>query len=315
MHEKSLAIKKHTAAIHITGSVGLLARKLWNALLLHAYHDLPMQDTYTVKLKNLISDAGYNSRDYESLQEALTTLSTTAVQWNLLGKDIQHEWGTMAMLAEARIVGNTVHYSYSPTLREWLYNPKIYARLDLISQNKFRSRYGLALYEICMDWKGVNYTRKMELATFRKLMGVEEGQYKEFKRLKARVISPAVEEINEKTELTVEPILIKDGRSVSEIQFKILVKEPVLPRKKKLPTPEKSAEFDFQGFYNGLSQNEREYVDVQVMARVSSSLGKLNMKEENQERAAKQLIPGFRAEVIKEVYFDAAKKEEEIHEG
>lgn len=49
-------------------------------------------------------------------------------------------------------------------------------------------------------------------------MGVE-GRYPEFKTLNRDVIKPSIEEINEKTEIFIEPVLKKHGREVLAIQF------------------------------------------------------------------------------------------------
>ena len=54
-------------------------------------------------------------------------------------------------LTEAAIDGTRLAYSYPKRLRRSLYLPSIYARLDLATSKKFKSRNSLALWEYLME--------------------------------------------------------------------------------------------------------------------------------------------------------------------
>jgi len=88
------------------------------------------------------------------------------------------------------------HYSFSPILREKLHAPNIYSRLNLSLVKLFSSKYSLCLYELTVDYIKINATPFITLDIFKQLMGVTPHQYKEFKRLKSRVIEPAIKELN-----------------------------------------------------------------------------------------------------------------------
>jgi hypothetical protein len=61
-----------------------------------------------------------------------------------------------------------------------------------------------------------------ELDLFRRLMGVNDSAYYEvFKHLNAKVIKPAVQEINKTSNILLTPETRKMGRSVSHIRFRI----------------------------------------------------------------------------------------------
>ncbi len=60
----------------------------------------------------------------------------------------------------------------------------------------FTSKYALCLYEIFIDYHNIGQTPVISLYDFRKLMGIEKHQYKEFKRLSLRVIKPALKELS-----------------------------------------------------------------------------------------------------------------------
>ncbi len=82
-------------------------------------------------------------------------------------------------------------------MKELLYRPEIYGRLNMHVQAKFKSTYGLALYENCIRYQDIKQTPWINLGTFRKLMGVETGKYTVFRDFKRRVLDKAITEVNE----------------------------------------------------------------------------------------------------------------------
>lgn len=60
----------------------------------------------------------------------------------------------------------------------------------------FSSKYALCLYEIFIDYQNIGQTPNISVDDFRKLMGIEAHQYREFKRLSLRVIKPAIKELS-----------------------------------------------------------------------------------------------------------------------
>ena len=129
-------LKKHVAAVHIRNRLSLLERKVANILLLNAYEDLLIQEAHTIKVSRLAAIAGFDSKNMEVLKAALRKLAETAIEWNLLDEDGNQAWEISTMLMQARIRGGDCQYLYSPLLREKLYNPEVYARINLAVQRK-----------------------------------------------------------------------------------------------------------------------------------------------------------------------------------
>lgn len=145
--EKSGELKKHVGAIHIRSSLTLLQRKMANVLLLNAYDSLLSREKHTIKVSILAEQLGFDSKDHAVLRETLTALAGTAVEWNLLDDKGRGVWAVTTMLASARLRAGTglCEYTYSQDLRERLYNPDVYARINLAIQRRFTSGYALAL--------------------------------------------------------------------------------------------------------------------------------------------------------------------------
>lgn len=190
-----------------------------------AYDDLPNQEEHTIRLGELMRALSISSKNYGRLKEILETLATTAVRWNVLGKDNQEEWGVTTLLAQAKIKRGLCTYAYSPEMRRRLHNPRIYAKINLSMQNRFTSKHALALYEMFVDYFDVQRkygeTPFIPVDTFRQLMGFDDGEYSEFKLLNRWVIKEPLEEINEKSDLFVEAEYKRDGRRISAIKFHI----------------------------------------------------------------------------------------------
>ncbi|UWR01254.1 replication initiation protein (plasmid) [Rhodobacteraceae bacterium S2214] len=216
------SVKKNVAAIHVSGKLTLLQRKLSNVLLLNAYDTLVHQATHKIDAQTLCAMIGYNSNDMESLKASLRGLVETLAEWDMLDENGEQEWGVSSLLAYAKLKGGVCEYSYSSALAEKLHDPKVFALINLNIQKRFTSGHALALYENCYRFVRTRSTGWWELETFRRLMGVNDSAYYEvFKHLNAKVIKPAVAEVNKTSNIIVTPETRKMGRSVTHIRFKI----------------------------------------------------------------------------------------------
>ena len=215
---------KHSAAIQISNEVNILQRRAWNVLLANAFDDLAKKEIFEITLKDLAQILRFDSKNDRYLKEALKALNKNQVEWNILGKD-GNEWGVTTLLAEAKIINGICTYAYGPTLRERLHNPEMYAKISLSLQNQFRSKHSLALYELFVDYFNIKIaygeTPLISIEEFRRLLGLNEEEYKEFRDLNKSVIKKALKEINKISDLTVEVEYKKKGRRVAALKFRI----------------------------------------------------------------------------------------------
>ena len=222
---KRSEVIKASPAIQIQSRITLLQRRAWNVLLANAYDELPDKDIHHVSVAELAAKLGFNSGNREHLKETLEALGACQVKWNLLNKDKELKWGFANLLASAEIENGICTYAFAPHLRLKLYNPRVYAKLNLHLQNQFKSQYALVLWEICFDYfdrdREKGQTPFIPLETFRELMGIEADEYRTFKALNQTLIKPAVKEINEITNYHVEAELKRVGRKVAELKFHI----------------------------------------------------------------------------------------------
>ncbi len=218
---------KASPAIQIQSKISLLQRRAWNVLLANAYNELPNKEIHSISVGELAAKLGfkdeYSNQDY--LKDALRSLRFCEVEWNLLNKDNKQVWGIAGLLASVEIEEGICSYEFPKPLRLKLYNPRVYAKLNLHLQNQFTSQYALVLWEVCFDYfdadRDQGETPFIPLEMFRELLGIKSDEYPAFSIFNRAVIKPAITEINEVTDYFVEVEQKRIGRKVAHLKFRI----------------------------------------------------------------------------------------------
>jgi hypothetical protein len=213
-------LKKHAATIHCSNALSLLQRKISNALLYHAYKELMQKEEHEISIKQLCKLIAYNGNNHAAIKDALKGLLSTVIEWNLVNDTTGVEdWTASAILASVNLKGPLCTYAYSPRMKQLLYTPSMFGKINLYIQAQFKSSYGLALYENCTRYRGLPYTKWFDMELFRKLMGVPLDKYTIFRDFKKRVLDKSVDEVNSYSDLVVEPELFKEGRQFTKVRF------------------------------------------------------------------------------------------------
>src|SRR3990167_9080619 len=229
-NENKKELKKHAATIHCSNTLSLLQRKVTNALLYHAYHELMTKDEHEITVKQLCTLIGYQGNNHAVIKEALRGLISTVIEWNVIHDDTGEEWTASSILASVSLKGPLCYYAYSPRMKQLLHSPSMFGKIDLVIQSQFRSSYGLALYENCIRYRGLPHTKWFDIELFKKLMGVLPGKYDIFRDFKRRVLDKAIEEVNAYSDLIIISEFIREGRKVKKIRFSLKER----PKKKRL---------------------------------------------------------------------------------
>ena len=90
---------------------------------------------------------------------------------------------------------------------------------------RLTSKYAKRIYQYCSQWKDLGETKKYDVQEFKKMVGLldDKGNEKlrQISELKAKVLDPAMKQINEHTELHVSYKLEKVGRTFKNIVFTV----------------------------------------------------------------------------------------------
>lgn len=220
--EETGRLKKHVAAIHIENTLSLLERKMANVLLLNAYPNLLEQETHRIRISELGSILGFDSHDHDCLKRALVNLMSVVLSWNIVDNRGQEKaWRARPMLTAADLEQGWCLYSYHADLRVKLFNPEVYASINVSIQRRFTSGYALALYENCLRYRRVGTTGWLDLDLVRKLIGATDSYYDEFRRLNAKILKPAIKQINETSDILVDMTFRREKRRVVAARFNV----------------------------------------------------------------------------------------------
>jgi len=287
-NDSDMYLKKHVGLIHCENKLTLIQRKICNILLFNALDKINELDIHEIQIKHLCNLVGYNSNDTKLIKDSIKNLISTVLEWNLLEdhkfinvNDYPVDvltWNASALLAGASIKKGTIRYSYSPQIKPVLSSLDIYGRINLFVQAKFNSTYSLVLYENCVRFKNINQTAWLSLSLFRSLMGVLEDKYTSFKEFKRNVINVAVKEVNQKSDIFIEPQFKKVGRTITAIQFIISENE---------------------GYQPSFRKPNKLLADIKYsQQQVSSLLEVLSAEYSLSERQAKQIMKEYDEEYI-----------------
>ena len=220
--ETKRELKKHAATIHCSNTLSLLQRKITNALLYHAYKELMLKDEHEITVKQLCRLIGYQGNNHAAIKEALKGLISTVIEWNLIDdKTGAENWTASSIIASVSLEGPLCYYAYSPRMKQLLHSPSMFGKIDLVIQSRFRSSYGLALYENCIRYRGLPNTKWFDIELFKKLMGVPASKYDVFRDFKRRVLDKAIDEVNTYSDLIIASEFVREGRRVMKVRFKL----------------------------------------------------------------------------------------------
>ena len=225
--ESSVKVKKPVEAIQCGNAFSLLQRKMYNVLLANAATHLSPEVTHRITMRHLCLHMGYRSHDYKTIKQKFRELRRMDIEWDIINEQGNKVWTNTSPLSLARIIeGEGIcEYEFTPSLVPFLDRPAQYAKFSLSIQARFKSSYGLALYENCERYRNIGHTKAFDVPSFRKLMGVGEQDYLEFFALKRRVINTAIKEVNQHADFSLEVEYKKEGRQVVSLRFIMLAKK------------------------------------------------------------------------------------------
>lgn len=229
----------------VEGQFSLLSRKLYNVFIstaqqqqrpgVNAPIDEPAAESYFwIALQDVVKNTKYNSNDYETLKEHANELQNIRVE-----AESTKMWTSERLLSGVKIYnsrglkskGGTVWlgFSFPPEVLQMVLKPTIYTRFSLWYQTQLRTASSLALYEVCRRYASSpshltnrdKWQRWYYTITGTVTSDTNIPEYKYFKR---DHLVKSITEINAITDIDVELLEFKEGRKVTEIQFKVYQK-------------------------------------------------------------------------------------------
>lgn len=216
-------------------------QKIMLYIIAHIPQDASGFEEYTFSISEYCRVCGIHKSKalYKEIKDSITGIKGLETLWilNKDGEDETVDWISKAKMKlkgpESGYIKITLDNGLVPYL---LQLKKNYTQYELIYTLLFKSKYSVRLYELIKSihyHELEEYTRRYTLEELRSILlpkpEKEEArkkgeEYQNFKDFKKRVLIPAVNEINEYTDKTVETVQIYEGKKVTAIEFHINTK-------------------------------------------------------------------------------------------
>ena len=228
--------------------ITVLGRKIYNVMLNIAQSQGIEKQAYRAYLSDIVSGIDYSSNDSELIKKHLRAMASTVVEWNSPTTGEGSSWTVCTLISHANLTRKGgqiwVEWAYAQPLKQELLEPCVFTRLSLEMLSQMRTHPGIALYEICVRYKSIGRTARQHWRWWLPVLTglptsdsdkLEKTEYRFFKR---DSLKPAIAEINAITDIEVELVEYKNGKSISEVQFLVRAKAQVyLPLSKNPPRP------------------------------------------------------------------------------
>lgn len=228
----TLAIVPKSEKITVT------ARKIYNVMLQYAQRQGVEKERYRARLSEIAIGIDFNSNNTEVIKQYFRQMATTGVEWQSPTTGEGARWSISALIAHADLIqrGNelTLEWSYAPNIKQELLDPQRFAKMSLQVLAALNTMASLVLYEICCRYADNpgGLTARQAWAWWRPVLtGTPDSPasaYQEYKIFNRDVVKKAVKKVNEVTDLDIELIEHKSGRSVQDLQFRVRRKHPQL---------------------------------------------------------------------------------------
>lgn len=102
---------------------------------------------------------------------------------------------------------------------------KHFTSYEMAQVSNLTSAYAIRLYELLMLWKSTLKTEVFDIEIFREKLGIEPSKYTTMSNFKARVLEPAIRQINATTDILASYQQHKTGRKITGISFSFSYKK------------------------------------------------------------------------------------------
>ena len=187
------------------------------------------------------------STAYEALKNAVDSLFNRYFSYKE-----QRDDGTEFVIKSRWV--SRVAYAQNAAVLEVTFAPDVVPLITRLEQHftsyqlkqvsQLTSKYAIRLYELLIAWRGVGKCF-FTIENFRHSLGIGADEYKQMGHFKSRVLEPAIKQINEFTDIKVEYLQHKSGRTITGFEFKFKLKNQ--PPKEKKPLKDQNTIDMFAG--------------------------------------------------------------------
>lgn len=191
--------------------------------------DTQFKDTYSIEIKNLITDDG--GKSYSSIKSICRELAKATAEIEF--EDIEepdsdpifYSFPFFSMIKYRKgVVSAKFNDSIGPLILDL---KECFTRYNLVEYLLLPSIYSQRIFEILKSWNDGRNEKNIIISELHEMLNAPESFKKDFRQFRTRVLEKAHKDITSKTSLHYEWEPVKKGRAVVAVRF-IFAKEKAL---------------------------------------------------------------------------------------
>ena len=218
-------VKKNDLIQKSTFSLSLLQHKIVSFFISKCRPHDDITTVYEVSLKEFCDVCGINVDGSNNISYIKKVLNDIYNQSICIEDDNKIKWLRWFDKLEIQKGKWDIVFSFSSTMEDYLFNLRYqFTQYPLLYVLPMKHKSSIRLYELLKSFSNLGWC-SMSLDVFKKR--IDAQNYTKSYDLKRRCIDPAIEEINNYTDIRVSYTLRKEGREFKEISF-IIEEQPRL---------------------------------------------------------------------------------------
>lgn len=213
-------VYQHNSLILASYDMSALEQKLFLMLISTIKKDDDKINRTTFRVRDIAETLGITSQSlYRDLPKICANLMKKVIEI----KQPDGSWQMFSIISYAKYVSKEgklileIHREAEPYLLKLKEMFTVYRLENVLN---LKSKYAIRLYQQskrCL-FKGGEI---IDLVDFKKILKIEKKTYDRFDCITSKILKPAIEEINEKTDIEVKYDTIKEGRKVCALKFEV----------------------------------------------------------------------------------------------
>ena len=232
MRLMSKLVVKDNALMNASYNLDLVEQRLILLAIVEARESgkgINANDPLTVHAESYINQFGVARQTaYQALKDACDDLFARQFSYQEINERGNTENVRSRWVSEVRYVDAeaTVKLIFAPVVIPLITRlEERFTQYEMKQISELSTGYAIRLYELLICWRTTGKTPVIELSEFRQKMGVLDSEYQRMHDLKKRVLEPALEQINEHTDITATYEQHKKGRTITGFSFKFKQKK------------------------------------------------------------------------------------------
>ena len=173
----------------------------------------------TININTICETFGFDFKNAKKIIASLVDLKITKF------KQVNDISAVFTPVYQVKFIDGCAHFKCAEMFTEILEQKERYTLIDLRIQRLLPSKYAYIFYEIaslCFNSdKGLGYTEKYTFEEIKKLLGLNNEDYPEYKIFKRNILKKNLISIEEHTEYQMTLKELKSGNKVNQIYFEI----------------------------------------------------------------------------------------------